>query len=435
MTDIYEIAEYTLKALKNCGADAAQCIVDRSKKDELNVDGGKFSLMRSTFNTSISMKAIKGGKKGVTSINQATKEAIDEAAAQCIAAAESSVPDEAEQIAPFTAKAEYKTGVFEPDLDKLFDRIEEFMSQTKKEYPKVILEQLISDYEHSEKLYMNTNGTSLRYEHGEYSFNTMFSAHEGEKASSFNGYFCALDNLDKPFMDAGMQRQLLEESEKQLDTVSPSEKFVGKVIYSPDCFNELLQTALENFASSGVLMDGVLLFAQNTLLVRTEYSEDDQWMYANMNFGGYKTGFRLVLPDAPDLELAIDVQGANEAKDVLNVRFEVGKDCEKVRVAMMPGKASNDDLQKILDGSVTYQDITKTQDVAFDYPADGVYTFYAIPYLNGVNRRVTYLTKELNYQNLGWRKLGFATYTEAFLADMEGQCVFPEQCKEHLWTL
>lgn len=103
---------------------------------------------------------------------------------------------------------------------------------------------------------MNTNGTSLRYEHGEYSFNTMFSAHEGEKASSFNGYFCALDNLDKPFMDAGMQRQLLEESEKQLNTVSPSEKFVGRVIYSPDCFNELLQTALENFASSGVLIDG-----------------------------------------------------------------------------------------------------------------------------------------------------------------------------------
>lgn len=176
MTDIYEIAEYTLEALKKSGADAAQCIVSKSKKDELNVDGGKFSLMRSTFNTSISMKAIKDGKKGVTSINQATKEAIDEAAAQCISAAQSSVPDEAEQIAPFTAKAEYNTGVFEPELDKLFDRIEEFMSQTAAEYPKIILEQLISDYEHSEKLYMNTNGTSLKYEHGEYSFNTMFSA-------------------------------------------------------------------------------------------------------------------------------------------------------------------------------------------------------------------------------------------------------------------
>ncbi len=256
MTDIYEIAEYTLGALTACGADDAQCTVVRSKKDELNVDGGKFSLMRSTFNTSISMKALKGGKKGVMSINQATEEAIDAAAAQCLAAADSSVADSAEQIAPFTAQAEYRTGVFEPDLDRLFDRIEEFLKQTKEEYPKIILEQLISDYEHSEKLYMNTNGTKLRYEHGEYSFNSMFSAHEGEKSSSFNGYFCALDSLDKPFMDAGMQRQLLEDSEKQIDTVSPEEKFVGKVIYSPDCFNELLATALGNFASDGVLIDG-----------------------------------------------------------------------------------------------------------------------------------------------------------------------------------
>ena len=127
--------------------------------------------------------------------------------------------------------------------------------------------------------------------------------------------------------------------------------------------------------------------------------------------------------DASILSFSLQDNNRERAKDVLNVRFEVGKDCEKVRVAMMPGKASNDDLQKILNGSVAYQDITKTQDVAFDYPADGVYTFYAIPYLNGVNRRVTYLTKELNYQNLGWRKLGFATYTEAFLADMEGQLI------------
>ena len=118
------------------------------------------------------------------------------------------------------------------------------------------MEQLISNFEHSEKLYMNSNGTVLSYEHGEYVFNTMFSAHEGEKASSFNSYFCVTDNLEKPFMDLGVQRMLLEDSEKQLDTVSPEEKFVGKVIYSPDCFNELIQTALRNFASTVVLIDG-----------------------------------------------------------------------------------------------------------------------------------------------------------------------------------
>ena len=53
-----------------------------------------------------------------------------------------------------------------------------------------------------------------------------------------------------------MQRALLEDAENQLDTVSSGEKFVGKVIYSPDCFNELIETALGNFASDGVLIDG-----------------------------------------------------------------------------------------------------------------------------------------------------------------------------------
>ena len=59
MTDIYEIAEYTLKALKHCGADAAQCIIGRSKKDELNVVGGKITLLHTPFNTSTPLKAIK----------------------------------------------------------------------------------------------------------------------------------------------------------------------------------------------------------------------------------------------------------------------------------------------------------------------------------------------------------------------------------------
>ena len=256
MKNNFETAQYVLEALKRAGADEAQCVVYSGKTDELNVDGGKFSLIRSTFNTNISMKAIKNHKKGTIGINQATKEAIDKAALECLAAAESSVEDENEVIAPFNGKKNFKTGIMQADRDKLFDRIEEFLKHTKEQFPKIMLEQLISNFEASEKVYMNTNGTVFSYEHGEYAFNTMFSAHEGEKSSSFNGYFCVTDNLDKPFLDIGMQKSLLEDAQNQLDTVSSGEKFVGKVIYSPDCFNELIETALANFASDGVLIDG-----------------------------------------------------------------------------------------------------------------------------------------------------------------------------------
>ena len=181
--------------------------------------------------------------------------------------------------------------------------------------------------------------------------------------------------------------------------------------------------AAANEGACGEMQDGEILFPQSSLLVKYEDNPNDQWMYANLNFGGYKTGFRLLLPDAPDLELNIDLIGVNDAKDKMTVHFEVGKDCEKVRVAMLPGKANNDDWKALLDGTATYQDITASADVTFDYEADGVYTFYAIPYLNGTNRRVTWLTKELTYLNLGWKKLGQCQYTEAFIADMEQEVI------------
>ena len=58
-----EIAEYTLEALKKAGADHAQCIVANGVMDEINADGGEFSLMRTLFNSSVSMKALKDGER------------------------------------------------------------------------------------------------------------------------------------------------------------------------------------------------------------------------------------------------------------------------------------------------------------------------------------------------------------------------------------
>ena len=144
MKTIREIAEYTLDALKKAGADHAQCVVSSGNTDELNIDGGEFSLMRTLFSSSISMKALKDGKKGTISINKFDKEAIDDAVKACIAAAESSVPDEAESIAELVQNESFTAGVMEPDRDKLFDRLEEYMSDVKKDYSKVIIEQLIS---------------------------------------------------------------------------------------------------------------------------------------------------------------------------------------------------------------------------------------------------------------------------------------------------
>lgn len=251
-----EIAIYALEALKKAGADHAQCMVATGKTDEFNVDGGEFSLMRSLFNSAISLKALKDGKKGIITANRLDKESIDNAVKDCIAAAESSVVDEAESIAEKGNNENFVSGVLTPDRDLHFDRIREFMEDVRRDYPKIMIEQLITKYSRSQRVFMNTNGVEYSYEHGSYDLETMFSAHEGEVASSFNGYGINFLDLDKKLIDLWLQRTLLAESEKQLYTKPVSGKFVGKLLITPACLAEILLTAFNNFISDGTIIDG-----------------------------------------------------------------------------------------------------------------------------------------------------------------------------------
>ncbi len=256
MKSNHEIAGYALKALKKAGADHAQCVVSTGKTDEFNVDGGQFSLMRSLFNSAIALKALKNGKKGVITANRLDREAVDNAVQACMAAAESSVADEAESIAEKETNEVFSTGVLTPNRDRLFDRIQEYMDDVKRDYPKIMIEQLISKYTHSQRVFMNTNGVEFEHTRGSYDISSMFSAHEGEQTSSFNGYGAEFTSLDNKLIDIGMQRILFAESEKQLNTKPYSGKFTGKLLITPACLADILMAAFSNFISDGTIMDG-----------------------------------------------------------------------------------------------------------------------------------------------------------------------------------
>lgn len=256
MKDLKEIAAYTLEALKKAGADDAQCTVAHGKAKELNIDGGEISLMRTVIDNSISMKAIKGGKKGSASINQFDEQSIDAAARECIEAADAAVVDEAVSIAEFTRNAEFDVGAEKCDMDRFFDRITEYLDTVKKDYPKIMLEQVYSEFDETDTAVMNTNGVYHRLKEGGYTLSTMFSAHEGEKATSFNGYEAQFGDLSRPLIDIGMQRTLFDLSQKELDASPLDGKFTGKVLVAPTFLGELLDTALDKFAGATELING-----------------------------------------------------------------------------------------------------------------------------------------------------------------------------------
>ena len=254
MMNLKDAASYALEQLHEAGADDAAVIVTSGKIDELNIDGGEFSLMRSGFKSGLSLKAIKEQKTGNIHTNSCEKEAIDAAVKDCMAAVMAAQPDEAESIAPKAENMSFTAGALTPDRDKLFDRLQEYMDTLHTEYPKINMEQLIAKYDHDDILLMNTNGVEMRYQNGGYIISTMFSAHEGAKAGSFNGTGYLTDRLDQPLMETGMMRRLLRDAEADLTAAPVPEKFEGTLLVSPAFMGEFLGTALGCYAGDYALI-------------------------------------------------------------------------------------------------------------------------------------------------------------------------------------
>ena len=251
-----ETASYVLEEIKKAGADKASCRVSSERTDEFNIEANKFTLMRTLFNDQLIIKTIKNNRKGITKINKLDKASIDQAVKDCIALAESAMPEEAEDIAEKIENKNFDQSIGGGDMDRLFSRTKEFNEQLKDEYPKIVLEGMTTDFRSEQSVYANTNGVEFNSGTELYSLQTMFSAKDGEKSSSFNGYGVRLNSLAKPFMDLDMSRTLFSDSEKSLDPKMVKEKFIGKIIVTPACDDMIWQTILNCFLSERSLIEG-----------------------------------------------------------------------------------------------------------------------------------------------------------------------------------
>ena len=59
MDNLENLAEYIIVEAKAQGADYVHCVVRESEKREFNVDGGRFSLMRTLFDRDVAITALK----------------------------------------------------------------------------------------------------------------------------------------------------------------------------------------------------------------------------------------------------------------------------------------------------------------------------------------------------------------------------------------
>ncbi|MCK5050161.1 MAG: TldD/PmbA family protein [Candidatus Cloacimonetes bacterium] len=235
-----EILIYAQNTLLKVGAQKTKCILTKKEKNELNVASGEISLFRTTFDTNLSLTAIIDNKQGSISLNKLDKENIDDTAKQVVEMAVSSKPDEANDIAEKQPTKEFYKEPFNPDLDKMYERLVEFMDFAKKKHPKTIIEEINFDFTSTNRYFINSNGVDFTITEGIYCFVVMFTSKDGKKTSSFNYVAHVTKDLDTPFSECGNIVKLLGESSEQLNTQQVSGKFVGDVIVTPECMDDFV---------------------------------------------------------------------------------------------------------------------------------------------------------------------------------------------------
>lgn len=256
MERLLNVCKNALSVLKDGGADNACCTARFSTVREFNADNGRFSLYRTLYGSGISLTAICDGKEGNASAASLEDEDVKALCADCLAAANAGKKDEAYTIAAENRQEDFISQNTECDEEKLFMRSKELLDTIKERYPLIVVEQMIVTHSKTESVYSDASGTVYKKVDGKYSAELMYSAHDGDKTSSFFGSGIVCVDLDTPFIELGRIADELAETQKQTVTSPVSGKFTGTVILPPAVFAGIIDDAISNFASGGSLLEG-----------------------------------------------------------------------------------------------------------------------------------------------------------------------------------
>jgi PmbA protein len=251
-TAIKALAEMTLHLLRKAGATKAHVRIAESKKHELNVANSRMSLYRTTDDISMELMAMKGYKKGVKRINQLKDTEIEEAVLQTVKSATDSQDDEANDIADYIPSCNFQSGPEVCDFDRMYDKLDEFIGESKKEAPLVNLLEGALEYVTDRVTFLNSNGVHNTSRNSFYHLGLVFMAVEGNKSSSFNYSDAVRSSLSGKLSEHGSLMRLIRESQKQLEPKPFPGNFVGDIVITPDCMNDFLSFIIRNLTDQSI---------------------------------------------------------------------------------------------------------------------------------------------------------------------------------------
>lgn len=232
--------DYCIQALRKKKVDKFQCVLENKEQHEMNLEGTEFSLIRTTHNEKLDITVINNNCKGNISLNRLEEGAIDEAIETVLELAATSPQDMDFDIAPHQAAAKFAGGPQEPDTERMYELLKEYIQQVTTFFPAIKLMESTLNHKNTRRHIVNSNGVDFNTAHGAYDFSSVFSSREGDKATSFNYSGFATKDLKSSLLERGSLENLLRQSVEHLAAKPFTDKFVGDIILAPDCLQVLL---------------------------------------------------------------------------------------------------------------------------------------------------------------------------------------------------
>jgi PmbA protein len=244
------ILDYCINKFRASRVDKFKCCLVQREQRELYFNNGEITMFRTVFDTELQLTVIIDHKEGVLVLNKTDKIALDKAIDSVITLAQSSAPDTAKEIGEQQPKKSFSKGPLKADNNKMHLRLNEFLAAVSERYPITHLEEGGLAFCKERKLYINSNETQYLSEFGCYKFSAMFTSKLDKQISSFNHTSHIMADLDEKLLNVGNIKDLLTQSEDEINAQSFDKKIVGDIIITPNGMSMLLSffTHLQDYA-------------------------------------------------------------------------------------------------------------------------------------------------------------------------------------------
>jgi PmbA protein len=226
------------------GADEAQVSHVYSELFEITYDKTDVNMVRTTVEDQVSITVFVGSAKGQASLTGRSPDLVEQGVREAVAAAQAGLADPANGVTTGDPTERRERGDVEPDKDAMLDAVVRHQALMQSEYPSIVMRDSTYQFRNTWRSFANSAGVRHQERRAGYAGTNIFSAREGEKATSFNYTSASSPVPFAELIECATLRELLDATVRSLDPRPIPATFVGDVIFTPDSLGTLLSPML-----------------------------------------------------------------------------------------------------------------------------------------------------------------------------------------------